>query len=147
MAWIAVGLDGTLVQDMGDGQEVPVQGAVESMNQLAQEGHRLTVFTHRFAPMPESEKQRLKQEIEQELAANGFPPMEIWTGTTKPAVDVFIDHSNITFDDDWPLALAQLSVMLEERGLAPGPQPDDGSLDGIDPGGEQEPPQDPNAQG
>jgi hypothetical protein len=148
MAWIVVDLDDTLIQDMGDGQEVPIAGSVESMMQLANEGHRLTVFTSRFVPMPDSEKQRLKEQIEQDLVAYGFPPMEVWTGTSKPAADVFIDNKAVTFDGDWPLALAQLSVMLEERGLAPGPQPDDGSLDGIDPGGEQPPPeQDPNAQG
>lgn len=135
MAWIAVDLDGTLVQpsiDPTTGEEtkddVPVEGSVEAMSQLAQEGHRLTVFTSRFAPMPETEKQRKKEEIEQLLQGLGFPPMEVWTGTHKPDADFFIDDKAVTFDDDWGLALAQLQYMMEERGLVPGPQPDDGQM-------------------
>jgi hypothetical protein len=142
MAWIVVDLDGTLVQEgeitpemmdpqaaaMGQPPSMPVEGAVEAMNQLAAEGHRLSVWTARFAPMPESERNRLKEQIEGELASYGFPPMEVWTGTTKPDGDVYIDDKAVTFDGDWGLALAQTSMMLEERGLAPGPQPDDGMV-------------------
>lgn len=134
MAWIAVDLDDTLIQQqpvdpmMGDEAEneepleMPVDGAVEAMTQLAAEGHRLTVFTSRFAPMPESERQRLKEQIEQDLASMGFPPMEVWTGTTKPSADLFIDDKAVTFDGDWPLALAQAQYMMEERGLVAGPE-------------------------
>lgn len=129
MAWLAIDLDDTLVQNMGEGQEVPLPGAVEAMQQLVSEGHRLTVFTSRFAPMPETEKRRLQEQIEQTLVGLGFPPMEVWTGTTKPAADVFIDDRAVTFDGDWGLALAQTQMMLEEEGLVPGPQPDDGSVE------------------
>lgn len=147
-AWIVVDLDGTLVHPEGEippeamemGTEgelppeaggmdpsqmgmpppmMPMEGAVEAMMQLAAEGHRLTVYTSRFAPMPDSEKQRLKEQIETELAQSGFPPMEVWTGTTKPDSDIFIDDKAVTFDGDWGLALAQTQVMLEEAGLAP----------------------------
>lgn len=128
MAWIAVGLNDTLVQDMGDGQAVPLPGAVEAMQQLAAEGHRLSVFTSRFSPIPDSEKQRLRQQIEDELASYGFPYMEVWTGTHKPGADIFIDDRAVTFDNDWQLALIQTRSMMEEMGLAPGPQPDDGSI-------------------
>lgn len=135
MAWIAVDLDDTLVQKAIDPEtgepseeDQPIEGAVEAMNQLAGEGHRLTIFTSRFAPMPETERNRLKEEIEQTLQAHGFPPMEVWTGTTKPTADFFIDDRAITFDNDWGLALAQMQYMMEERGLVPGPQPDDGSM-------------------
>lgn len=141
MAWITVDLDETLVQKLpdpmtGEENDQPTEGAVESMAQLAQEGHRLTVFTARFAPMPESEKQRLKEQIEQELQSYGFPPMEVWTGTHKPAADIYIGNEAITFDQDWGLALAQLQVMLEEKGLVPGPQPDDGG-EGLPQEGQQ----------
>jgi hypothetical protein len=135
MAWIAVDLDDTLVQKAMDpetgeptDQDEPIEGAVEAMTQLASEGHRLSVFTSRFGPAPESEKQRLKEDIEATLQQLGFPEMEVWTGTTKPSADIFIDDKAVTFDQDWGLALAQLQYMLEERGLTPGPQPNDGSV-------------------
>jgi hypothetical protein len=147
MAWIAIDLDDTLVQKLPDpmtGEESsqPMEGAVESMNQLIQEGHRLTVFTARFSPMPDSEKQRLKEQIEQELQGFGFPPMEVWSGTHKPSADIYIGDEAITFDQDWGLAMAQLQYMLEEKGLVPGPQPDDGG-EGVPPdeGEQQAPPQ------
>lgn len=131
MAWIAVELDDTLVQRQPDpmtgedtGQDMPTEGAVQTMQQLAADGHRLTVFTSRFAPMPDSERNRIKEQLEQELASMGFPPMEVWTGYTKPMADLFIDSKAVTYDNDWGLALAQLQYMMEERGLVPGPQPE-----------------------
>ena len=144
MAWICVDLDDTLVQRQPDpttgedsGSDLPMEGAVEAMGQLAADGHRLTVYTSRFAPMPDSERDRLKQQIEQDLAGMGFPPMEVWTGTTKPDADLFVDDKAVTFDNDWGLALAQMQYMMEERGLVPGPLPE-----GEDPnmGGTEEPP-------
>ena len=129
MAWVVIGYDEVLMQDMGDGQEVAVAGALEAVNFMISQGHHLTVWTERFTPMPETEKKRLKDQLEAELQAQGFPPLEVWTGSTKPAADVFIDKKAITYDDDWNLVIAQLGVMLEERGLAPGPQPDDGSME------------------
>lgn len=132
MAWFVMDLDGTLVtkdMDPTTEQEVtsPVDGAVEAMIQLESEGHRLTVYTSRFAPMPEAKRQQVKQEIQAELAGFGFPEMEVWAGTTKPSGDVFIGDSNVTFDGDWGLALAQSQSMLEERGLSE-VQPDDGTM-------------------
>jgi hypothetical protein len=132
MAWFAIDLDGTLVSkelDPMTGQEVtvPIEGAVEAMHELAAAGHRLTVFTARFAPMPASRRNELKQSIEAELRGLGFPEMEVWTGTTKPDADIFIGDNNVTFDGDWGLALAQAQTMLEERGLVDIP-PDDGLM-------------------
>jgi hypothetical protein len=141
VAWIAVELDGTLLESFAPEQSQPTDGAVEAMWTLADEGHRLTVYTSRFSPMPESSKQRLKEEIEGELQAYGFPPMEVWTGTTRPSADVFLGHNHVTYDQEWGLALAQLQTMLEERGLLPGPQP--GMEDDMSPPeeGEEVPPE------
>lgn len=152
MAWISVDLDDTLVQKLPDPmtgepseEDQPIEGAVEAMMQLAQEGHRLTIFTSRFAPMPESEKQRVKEEIEQMIQGFGFPPMEVWTGNTKPAADFYVDDKAVTFDQDWGLCLAQMQYMMEERGLVPPPQPEDGSMppegEEMPPEGEEPPPE------
>lgn len=125
MAWICVDLDDTLLQQdpMSGEYHMPTEGAVEAMQTLAQEGHRLTIFTARFNPMPNTLKQQLKEEIEQMMMELGFPEMEVWTGTNKPSADVFIDNNAVTYDNDWGLALAQTQQMLEDRGLLPGPQP------------------------
>lgn len=134
MAWVCVDLDGTLLEkqpgepdpmtgEEGEELDIPTEGAIEAMQQLVEEGHRLTVFTARFNAMPLSEKQRVKEEIEQQLQEYGFPPMEVWTGTHKPSADIFIDNNAVTYDGDWQLALAQTQQMLEDRGLLPGPQP------------------------
>ena len=134
MAWICVDLDDTLLEktqgeldpetgEEGEPQDVPTEGAVEAMQQLLEEGHRLTVFTARFNPMPAARRQELKEEIEQQLQMYGFPPMEVWTGMNKPSADIFIDNNAVTYDGDWGLALAQTQQMLEDRGLAPPPQP------------------------
>ncbi len=134
MAWIVMDLDKTLLQDGGmdpqSGQplgDVPIDGSLEACMQLAAEGHRLTVYTSRFAPMPDSERQRLKEQVEQDLASYGFPPMEIWTGTTKPDADIFIGHNHVTYDGDWGLALAQTEMMLNDMGLTPQGMPNDAS--------------------
>lgn len=123
MAWIVVDLDGTLMSDDGMNGPLPVDGAPEAIQQLVGEGHRVTVQTSRFAPMPASEKDRLKQQIEEELQSYGFPPIEVWTGTTKPDADIFIGHNNITYDGDWGLVMAQTEMMLSEMGLQPAVQP------------------------
>lgn len=123
MAWFAIDLDNTLISEENQetGEMVPTEGAVDAMLQLTNEGHRISVFTHRFAPMPEIKKQQMKDELVQKLMAIGFPEMEVWTGTTKPGADIFIDDKAVTFDNDWGLALAQSQMMLEERGLLPPP--------------------------
>lgn len=133
MAWICVDLDDTLLEKVpgepdpttgeeGEEQDTPTEGAIEAMQQLVEEGHRITVFTARFNAMPASEKQRVKEEIEATLMEYGFPEMEVWTGTFKPSADIFIDNNAVTYDGDWGLALAQAQQMLEDRGLLPGPQ-------------------------
>ncbi len=152
MAWIVLDLDQTLIQPGGDldpmtGQptpEMPVDGAPESCMQLANEGHRLTVYTSRFAPMPDSEKYRLKTQIEEELASYGFPPMEVWAGTTKPDADIFIGHNHVTYDGDWNLALAQTEMMLSEMGLSQqAPTMEDPNAGGMEQSGESEQPEQP----
>lgn len=130
MAWIAVDLDDTLVTPgfpdpnlVEVGQEPPpvqdqvVPGAPEAVAQMVRDGHRVTVITSRFAPMPLPLRQQKKAEIEQMLQDLGFPPVEVWAGFNHPKADIFISRKAVTYDDDWGLVLAQLGIMLEEAGV------------------------------
>jgi hypothetical protein len=93
--------------------------------------------------MPESEKQRLKTQIEQDLAGLGFPPLEVWTGTSKPMSDFYVSKDAVTFDGDYELLQAQLDYMMSERGM--GMEQQEPTMDeGQDPNAQ---PQDPNAGG
>lgn len=114
MSWICWDLDGVLLNKTEEG-DLPVEGAIETVGKYVSQGHRNTVVTTRFIPMPESEKQRLKEELEQSLAGMGFPPLEIWTGTNMPACDFYVSKTSITFDDDFPLLQAQLDYMVNEQ--------------------------------
>lgn len=123
MAWFVMDLEDTLVvRDPMSGDVLePTDGSVDAMLQLFNEGHRLTIWTSRFARMPDDRKQAEKEKLEQELLQLGFPEMEVWTGTHRPDADVFIGSKDVTYDKDWGLALAQSQMMLEERGLVPPP--------------------------
>jgi hypothetical protein len=141
MAWICVDLDDTLLEKdpMSGEYTQPTDGAIEAMQTLLEEGHKLSIFTARFNPMPLQKRQELKEEIEQTLQQLGFPEMEVWTGMNKPSADIFIDNNAVTYDGDWGLALAQTQQMLEDRQLAAGPQP--GAAEQAELSGEQPEPQ------
>lgn len=122
MAWIVWDLDGTLVETSEMGELQPIQGSLETVHKYFSEGHRQTVFTSKFAPMPDSERNRLKAQIESDMTNLGFPPLEVWTGTTKPQADLFISKDAVTFDGDYDLLQSQVDYMLSERGLQPAQQ-------------------------
>jgi hypothetical protein len=139
-AWICLDLDDTLLEKdpMSGEYTQPTEGAIEAVQTLAEEGHKLTVFTARFNPMPTEKRNELKQEIEQMLQQLGFPELEVWTGMNKPSADIFIDNNAVTYDGDWGLVLAQTQQMLEDRELAPGPQPGAAEQAALE-GGDEEP--------
>lgn len=115
MAWIAVDLDNTLVNPHS-GEAEP--GAVDAMAQLLREGHRVTIWTARFAPEPEEKKVAIKAQIEKTLAEAGVPYSDIWTGHNKPNVDAFIGDNLVTYDGNWGQSLAMLNMMLQHAGPA-----------------------------
>ena len=133
MAWLTIRLDGALVQSMpgedGAEQFQPTEGAVEAVQMLLGEGHKVSVVSDRFQPMPNDRKELLRQHLQEQLAGCGFPPeLEIWAGSNIPAADIDIGSTNVTFDEDWGLALAQAEQMLLDKGLI-GPGQGTASLD------------------
>jgi len=115
MAWIAVDLDNTLVNARtGDAEP----GAVEAMAELLKDGHRVTIWTARFAPRPEEEKKAVKADIEKTLSDAGIPYTDIWTGHNKPNVDAFIGDNLVPYKGNWGQSLAMLNMMIEHAGPA-----------------------------
>lgn len=110
MSWVTISLEDTLI----DLDDVPTEGSVEFVSQLLAQGHRVSIITKRISPMPDTERQRLKSETEEELTQLGFPPVEVWAGTTPPMSDYHIGKGAITYDNDWGLVAAQLQMMVSE---------------------------------
>jgi hypothetical protein len=112
VSWVVIDLESLLDQSGPEGS-MPVMGALDAVQLLLSQGHRVTAYTSRFAMMPAARRQTEKEAIDQELQASGFPPeLEVWSGWDKPAADAFIGEKNINLDKDWPLALSQLQLML-----------------------------------
>lgn len=123
MSWVVIALENTLVTGDGGDDSQPVPGAQEAVQRLIAQGHRVTIYTSKFATMPQQRRQEVKTTLTQELQSWGFPPeMDVWSGYDKPMADFFIGANHITFDRDWNLALAQLRYMLAESGQAPAEQ-------------------------
>lgn len=115
MAWIAVDLDNTLI-DPSSGEAEP--GAIEAMAELLKDGHRVTVWTARFAPEPEEKKAAIKAQVEKQLAEAGVPYSDVWTGHNKPNVDAFIGDNLVPYKGNWGQSLAMLNMMLTHPGAS-----------------------------
>lgn len=115
MAWLAVDLDHTLVNpDTGEAEP----GAVDAMAQLLKEGHRVSVWTARFAPMPEDKKVEVQKQVEKVLSDASIPYSDIWTGHNKPNVDAFIGDNLVPYKGNWGQSLSALYMMLQHAGPA-----------------------------
>jgi hypothetical protein len=111
--WLAVDLDDTLL----DRQDHPLPDAAGAMEQLLSEGHRVTIWTARFAhARTEQDIDVIKQAIELQLQAAGIPYSDIWTAHHKPQSDMFIGDNLVPFAGDWPKTLAQAHMMMKSRG-------------------------------
>lgn len=116
--WVAVDLDDTLINRMGE----PEPGAIEAMSKFLEEGHRVTIWTARFARIHEDDHGKLLHHTEQQLKELGIPYTDIATGP-KPAADVFIGDNVVPFEGDWPRTLAQAHMMMKTRGIVDNPPP------------------------
>jgi hypothetical protein len=109
MAWIAMDVDKTLLHL--DGSSTP--GAAEAMQHLLDKGHRVSIWTARFAhAQNEQDTHRIHDDLVNELERNKIPYSDIWLGPVKPDVDVFVGDNLIPYEGSWPQALAMLDMYL-----------------------------------
>lgn len=111
MAWIGVDLDDTLLQRDGS----PEDEAGDAMRELLEAGHRVTIWTARFARIQEKDHTKMRLQIEDELNLADVPFSDIWMGP-KPPCDLFIGDNLVPYLGDWPQALATAKIMLKARG-------------------------------
>ena len=114
--WLAVDLDDTLLSRADE----PEPGAIEAMTKLLEEGHRVTIWTARFARIHKDDHSKLLAHTEAELKKHGIPYTDICTGP-KPPADVFIGDNVVPYSGNWPQTLAQAHMQLETRGSVDNP--------------------------
>jgi hypothetical protein len=110
--WVAVDLDGTLIEyASGDGARgvfgPAKDGARHVMRELKSLGWRVSVFTARIGDGPAEEAQALADQIAEYLEGQGVPFDDVWIGR-KPRADYFVDDRAIPFDGDWDAVLRSL---------------------------------------
>lgn len=103
---IAVDFDGTIVQHKypSIGKELPF--AVETLRQLASDGHKLVLWTVRSGDTLEEALAWCRQRGLQFYAVNSnYPPGSLFSGSRnsspKIEADIFIDDHNIGGIPDW----------------------------------------------
>lgn len=103
---IAVDFDGTIVEHKFPdiGKEIPF--AIETLRTLAEEGHRLILWTSRDGELLEEALKFCRERGLEFYAVNSnYPPGSLFTsragGSCKVVADVYIDDRNIGGLPDW----------------------------------------------
>lgn len=147
--WLAVDLDGTLVEDIHKNRPEypidylrdfgrPLPGAAEAMRELMDLGWRVTIFTARFSDLDPADSAELQRNLEQYLGSVDMPFTDIWTEKGKPKATVIVDDRAVAFDGNWPSTLQMLVAFDEptdadlaaEREDALAPPPSEPDQDG-----------------
>ena len=113
MAWIAVDLDNTLISKKTNQAE---PGAVEAMEHLLSQGHKVSIWTARFQAMPAHHLELTRKHIEKQLKECGIPYSDIWVGRNKPNVDCFLGDNLVPYKGDWRETVAATKMFLENDG-------------------------------
>lgn len=98
---IVVDFDDTLVSFSDEQGFYPLPGAAEAMHDLRERGHKIIVYSCRFAIA--NKKGRLREEtrfVTQLLTDFGIEFDELHI-EDKPVADFYIDDRAVTFSGDW----------------------------------------------
>ena len=117
---IAVDFDGTIVEHKypAIGKELPF--AIETLKTLAEEGHKLILWTSRDGELLEEALKFCKERGLEFYAVNSnYPPGALFTNkagkSCKVVADVYIDDRNIGGLPDWGLIHEMITGIREEK--------------------------------
>ena len=117
---IAVDFDGTIVEHKypAIGKELPF--AIETLKTLAEEGHKLILWTSRDGELLEEAIQFCRERGLEFYAVNSnYPPGALFTNkagkSCKVVADVYIDDRNIGGLPDWGLIHEMITGIREEK--------------------------------
>lgn len=117
---IAVDFDGTIVEHKypAIGKELPF--AIETLKTLAEEGHKLILWTSRDGELLDEALKFCKDRGLEFYAVNSnYPPGALFTNkagkSCKVVADVYIDDRNIGGLPDWGLIHEMITGIREEK--------------------------------
>ena len=117
---IAVDFDGTIVEHKypAIGKELPF--AIETLKTLAEEGHKLILWTSRDGELLEEALKFCKERGLEFYAVNSnYPPGALFTNkagkSCKVVADVYIDDRNIGGLPDWDTIYALVNGLREKK--------------------------------
>ena len=117
---IAVDFDGTIVEHTSPaiGKELPF--AIETLKTLAEEGHKLILWTSRDGELLDEALKFCKDRGLEFYAVNSnYPPGALFTNkagkSCKVVADVYIDDRNIGGLPDWGLIHEMITGIREEK--------------------------------
>jgi len=127
--WIAVDLDGTILEPPPDnqyesetGEHVfgqPIDGAREALQEMVDSGAVISIYTARqyFADGDDKEN-KLIEAVQNTLDEHEIPFTDVYVGK-KPPAHYFIDDKGVSFTGDWGMVMDTIRDQLEKTANDP----------------------------
>lgn len=122
--WIAVDLDGTILEPPPDNQYAsetgehvfgqPIEGAKEALQEMIDNGAVVSIYTARqYFADGEDKENELIEAVSKVLGDNKIPFTDVYVGK-KPPAHHFIDDKGISFNGDWNVVLDAIRDQLQK---------------------------------
>ena len=118
---IAVDFDGTIVHHRYPAIGKPVPFALETLEQLIADGHKLILWTVREGKLLDDAVDYCRQHGVEFYAVNAEYPDAGWSGSgvsRKIRADVYIDDRNLGGIPDWSEIYAMISGKSHDKGIS-----------------------------